>query len=242
MNRMISEAKTNFRMRFSLSKMGHHAGFSLIEMVVTMVIISVGLMGFSTAVFRSLEDDRNLQASLARSNLSATLRKALTHRKSLKNTVLSNPVMKVSVTVAPADYAAVGGIFYTDSRPYGIEIYDTDNRILAGKGVDASGAPATPVYYTTDGTRCSTPGTGKCLLACTTTVHIQGKVKGGTPDNMVPYTYYSLSNWDPTLKPDFFMIRYNIAFIPTASTTEIQKKPITGTVFVSIEDVEGLLP
>lgn len=214
-------------------------GFSLIETATTMAILAIGVLGLSTIVSISIRDDKAMQASLVRTNLSATLRAALTNRKSLKNTILNNPEMKAVITGSSADYAVVGGRVYSDNRPYGIEIYDSENRVLAGKAADASGNPEAPAYYTTGGSRCTTPGVGSCLLSVTAALHVQGEADWDSVDHMKPVLYYP--DWHPTYKPDFLMVVYSIETLSNGSST-IQKKRLAGSVFISMEDVEGLLP
>lgn len=215
-------------------------GFSLIELLISIALASMGLLAISSGVVLLLNSEKSVQTTLSRTVLRTLVQKALTNRKSLKVTILSNPVMKAAVSGTASDYAAIGGTLFTDNRAYGIEIRDSGNQILAGKGADATSTGSTPVYYTVEGLPCSTPGMGNCLIASSAVVRIQGKAEWGTTANMIPRASYPAPN--PTFKPDFMMVTYKIEILAGTGSTNIQRKPFEGTAFILIDDVESLVP
>ncbi len=142
--------------------------------------------------------------------------------------------MKAAVTGAPADYAAAGGIIYTDNRDYPVSIFDSSGSKLFGDGYP-------PVYYTIDGGQCTTPSVYNCLVSATGVVRIQGSAHWGTPSEMFPTPFYP-SPASPTFKPAFMMLIGSFVFLPDANGQIIRRNPSSSSVFISLDDLGDLVP
>jgi prepilin-type N-terminal cleavage/methylation domain-containing protein len=216
-------------------------GFTLVELLVSLSLSCVAILLFGTAYLQSQLSTSSIQTSGTRNELSFTIRQNLSSRKALKQTILHNPVMKVAISGLPADYAAVGGSINADFRAYPVDIYDASGLLkLAGKGSDDSGSAPKPVYYTTEGIPCTTPSVNRCLIAATAVMRIQGSPRYPSPDSMFPTKVYP--SWDISLKPDFFVVAYTLSFLTDPKRNLISRKPVKGTVFFPIADVEDLVP
>lgn len=202
-------------------------GFTLMEVVISLVIGVIGVLIFSSGVLSVLQSADFFKTTITRDELALTIRRALINPKSFKITANNNPVMKAVVT---NDYSTFGDVY--SNQVYGIHVYDVSGMQLTGASADHDSAED-PRYFTNEGFPCSTPGSSSCRVKITASFMIQGSPLWASPNSVVPTAKYP--SWPGAPGPDFMLISYTIEILSDAD--EIERKPLTGSVFISLDDL-----
>lgn len=204
-------------------------GFTLMEMMVGLAIGCLGIFIFSSAVLKAQSSEAWVETSAARGELALAVRRTILDRRSLTVTVAMNPVLKA---VVHNDYS--GAVSSANSGQfYGIDLYDSSQKKIAGADADATHPTASPVYYTTDGYPCATLGVGKCFISVKASFMFQGHPVYSSYHDVVPTVSYPA--WDSRLTPDFLQFNYSIVY--DDATPGITRKPVEGSVFINYDDL-----
>lgn len=205
------------------------AGFTLIEILVSLGIGTFGILAFSFAILSIMKSGEEMKTNVSRSEIAQMLRRSVLDRRALALTVQNNPVLKAVVTndfTGPVSSVNSGEI-------YGIDVFDSSMTRIAGASSDNTHPAANPVYYTLDGAICTNLGLHPCYISVTASFSIQGHSRLGTFHGLEPTTTYPA--WDPHLRPDFLTIHYQITL--DSSAPGIARKPIRSSTLFSIDDL-----